>query len=223
MALPSSLAEAAKRFSHEEGGTLFMALVAALKTLLHRYLGQDDLRVATNVANRNRPGTEGLIGPLANTVILRTNLGGDPSWREVMRRVRATTLAAFVHQDLPFEELTETLRRERALQPVELSRVMIQLNNAALRPLASSGRALAFEEADPSMMLPLVTATTFDVILTLRESADGLVGRCVYKPRLLRAKAIDRLLRDFREVLEHMVTQPERPISAIRVSLNENA
>ena len=77
-ALPAGLAEAAKRFSHGEGGTLFMALVAALKTLLHRYLGQDDLRVATNVANRNRPGTEGLIGPLANTVILRTNLAWRP-------------------------------------------------------------------------------------------------------------------------------------------------
>ena len=89
--LPASLAEAAKRFSHREGGTLFMALVAALKTLLHRYSGQDDVRVATNVANRNRPGTEGLIGPLVNTVILRTDLGGDPSPREVMRRVRATT------------------------------------------------------------------------------------------------------------------------------------
>jgi len=223
VALPLKLVEAAKRLSREEGGTLFMVLVAALKTLLHRYLGQDDLRVATNVANRNRPGTEGLIGPLANTVILRTNLGGDPSCREVMRRVRATTLAAFVHQDLPFEELTETLGRERALKPAELSRIMILLQNTALRPLASSGQALAFEEADPSMMLPLVTATTFDVILTLRESADGLVGRCVYKPSLLRAGTIDCLLRDFQEVLEHMVTQPERPISVIPVSLNTNA
>jgi acyl-CoA synthetase (AMP-forming)/AMP-acid ligase II/acyl carrier protein len=221
VALPSSLAEAAKRFSHEQGGTLFMALVAALKTLLHRYLGQDDLRVATNVANRNRPGTEGIIGPLANTVILRTNLGGDPSGREVMRRVRATTLAAFAHQDLPFEELTATLKRERGLEPVELSRVMILLHNAALRPLAGSEQAFAFEEADPGMMLPLVTGTTFDVILTLREGGDGLVGRCVYKPGLLRVGTIDRLVRDFRQVLEQMVTQPERPISAIRVSERE--
>ena len=73
--------------------------------------------MATHVANRNRPETEALIGPLANTVILRTNLGGDPSPREVMRRVRATALAAFAHQDLPFEELVETLERERASSP----------------------------------------------------------------------------------------------------------
>jgi non-ribosomal peptide synthetase component F len=223
VALPANLSDTAKRFSHREGGTLFMVLVAALKTLLHRYLDQDDLRVATNVANRNRLGTEGLIGPLANTVILRTNLAGDPSCREVMRRVRATTLAAFASQDLPFEELTETLERERALKPVDLSRVMILLHNATLRPMASSGQALAFEEADPSMILPLVTATTFDVILALRECADGLVGCCIYKTHLLRAKTIDRLLRDFQEVLQHMVTQPDRPISAIRVSLNEKA
>jgi non-ribosomal peptide synthetase component E (peptide arylation enzyme) len=223
MALPANLSDTAKRFSHGEGGTLFMVLVATLKILLHRYLGQDDLRVATNVANRNRPGAEGLIGPLVNTVILRTNLGGDPSCREVIRRVRATTLAAFAHQDLPFEELTETLERERAVKPVELSRVMILLHNATLRPMASSGQALAFEEADPSMILPLVTATTFDVILALRESADGLVGCCIYKTHLLSAKTIDRLLRDFQEVLEQMVTQPERPISELRVSLNEKA
>ena len=134
VALPASLAEAAKRFSQQEGGTLFMALVAALKTLLHRYLGQDDVRVATNVANRNRPGTEGLIGPLANTVILRTNLGGDPSPREVMRRVRATTLAAFAHQDLPFEELVETLERERGLKPAALANVMILVAECHVAP-----------------------------------------------------------------------------------------
>ena len=93
-----------------------MVLVAALKTLLHRYLGQDDVRVATNVANRNRPGTEALIGPLVNTVILRTNLGGDPNPREVMRRVRATTLAAFAHQDLPFEELASDSRTRASPQ-----------------------------------------------------------------------------------------------------------
>ena len=217
VALPASLAEAAKRFSHREGGTLFMALVAALKTLLHRYSGQDDVRVATNVANRNRPGTEGLIGPLVNTVILRTNLGGDPSPREVMRRVRATTLAAFAHQDLPFEELVETLERERALEPVGAGPghdFVAECRTAAAGELRTR---LAFEEANPSMLMPLVTITTFDVILTLSESSHGLVGTCVYKPHLFGARTIDRMLRDFRKVLEHMVTQPERPISSIPV------
>jgi acyl-CoA synthetase (AMP-forming)/AMP-acid ligase II len=219
-ALPASLSEAAKRFSHREGGTLFMALVAALMTLLHRRLRQDDLRIATLVANRHRPGTELLIGPLVNTAILRTNLGGDPTPREVMRRVRGTVLAAFAHQDLPFEDLIEVLERERSLKPVTLANVLVLLQNATLRPTASSGHILTFEEADPSMLLPLVTITTFDVILMLHESGQGLMGTCVYKPHLFSAMTINCLLRDFQEVLEQMVAQPERPISAIRVSRN---
>jgi len=222
VALPARLSEALKRFSREEGGTLFMALIAAFKTLLHLYVAEDDVRVATLVANRNGPGSEHLIGPLANTVILRTNLGGDPSPREVMRRVRATALAAFAHQALPFEELVETLERERGLEPAALSKMMIWLHNAALRPIASSAHKLAFEEANPNMLLPLITMTKFDVILMLRESDRGLGGCCVYKPHLFRAGMIDRLLRDFRKVLEVMLTQPERPISKIRLSPNES-
>ena len=222
VALPARLSEAIKRFSQEEGGTLFMALVAAFKTLLHRYTAENDVRVATLVANRNRPGSEQLIGPLVNTVILRTNLGGDPSPREVMRRVRATALAAFAHQELAFEELAATLERERGLKPAALFKVMIWLQNASLRPTASSGHMLACEEADPSMLLPLVTITPLDVMLMLRESGRGLVGYCVYKPHLFRATVIDRLLRDFRKVLELMLTQPERPISTIRISPNKS-
>jgi non-ribosomal peptide synthetase component F len=218
--LPSRLGEAAKRFGHEEGGTLFMALVAALKTLLHGYLGQDDVRVATNIANRNRPGTEALIGPLVNTVVLRTNLGGDPTHREVMRRVRATALAAFAHPDLPFDELVQTLERERHLKWA-LANVMIILQNATLRPIASSAHKLALVEANLNMLLPLVTITSFDVILALTESPHGLEGTCVYKPHLFPIRKIDRLLRDFQEVLERMIKQPEQPISAMRVSPNE--
>jgi acyl-CoA synthetase (AMP-forming)/AMP-acid ligase II len=221
--VPASLSEAVKHFSHREGGTLFMALVAAFKTLLHRYLGQEDLRVATLVANRNRPGTEELIGPLANLVILRTNLGGDPSIREALRRVRATTLAAFANQDLPFEVLAETVARERNLKPAALAQVMIQLQNATLRPIASFGGALTFGEANPSMQVPLVTTTTFDIALMLHESRDGLIGSCIYKPYLFNPRTIDRLVRHYLSVLEQMVTQPERPISAISLSLNEGS
>jgi len=221
--LPANLAETVKRFANREGGTLFMALLAALKTLLYCYLSQEDLRVATLVANRNRPGTEGLIGPLVNTLILRTRLSGDPSPRELMRRVRATTLAAFAHQDLPFEELADVVLRERAVEPAALARVMIVLQNATLRPIATSGHALAFAEANPSTLIPLVTITTFDIILMLHESIDGLVGSCVYKPGLFDAATIDLLLRDFQSVLEQMITHPDRPISEIRIPTNEKS
>jgi len=221
-ALPAGSAQAAKRFSQREGGTLFMALVAALKTLLHRYLGQDDLRVATLVANRNRPGTEGLIGPLANTVVLRTSLAGDPNPLEVMRRVRATTLAAYANQDIPFEELVENLERERSGSSVPLSEVMLTLHNASLRPIIDCSHTLSLEEANPGMPVPLVTITPADVIFMLHETAHGLAGHCVYKPHLFSTATIDRLLRDFEGVLEQMVAQPERPISTIRISRNPN-
>jgi hypothetical protein len=222
VALAASLLEDIRRFSQQTGGTLFMALIAALKMLLYCHFGQEDSRVATLVANRNRPGTEGLIGPLVNTVVLRTNLGGDPNPREMMRRVRATTLAAFGHQDLPFEELVETLERERALKATALAQVMFVLHNASLRPMARLANAITLEEANPSMPLPLVTATNFDFALTLHEDAHGLVGSCVYKRNLFDEVSVDQLLGDFRSVLEQMVTQPVRPLSAIRTALTDN-
>jgi acyl-CoA synthetase (AMP-forming)/AMP-acid ligase II len=216
-AIPAELMDAASAFSHGQGGTLFMVLLAALKALLQRYLAQDDVRVATNVANRNRPGTETLMGRLANTVVLRTDLAGDPNARQLLRRVRTTTLGAFTHQNFPFEQLTEILARERGLPPGPLAPVMLLLNNASLRPSVSSAQ-LSFEEANPDIPVPLVTVTTFDIILILRETADGLMGTCIYKPALLGSRAVDRLLRDFRTVLEQMVAQPELPISAISLS-----
>jgi acyl-CoA synthetase (AMP-forming)/AMP-acid ligase II/acyl carrier protein len=219
--LPAKLSDAAKRFSQREGVTLFMTLMAAFKTLLHRYTDEDDLRVATHVANRNRPQTDGLIGPLVNMVVLRTSLGGDPTPREVLRRVRGTTVGAFANQDIPFEDVMEALERERALKPAALAQTMMWLQNSALRPVVGSGAGLTFEEVDPGMLLPLVTITTFDVTLMLREGTQGLVGTCVYKPHVFDTKAIDRLLRDFEQVLEHVITQPERPISEIPVSLDE--
>ncbi len=218
LAMPAELSDAAKDFSRREGVTLFVTLVAALKILLHRSTGEHDLRVATDVANRNRPQTEGLIGPIANTVILRTSLHDDPSAREVIRRVRATTLGALANQDLPFEMVVEALERDRAIEPAALAQVQISLQSHSLRSSISSDHGLALEEVDPGMMLPVVTMTTFDVILMLRDAAKGLVGTCVYKPQLFDAEAIDRLLRHFQQVLALMIMQPERPISVISVS-----
>jgi acyl-CoA synthetase (AMP-forming)/AMP-acid ligase II/acyl carrier protein len=223
LALPATLSEAVQRFSHQEGSTVFMALVAALKMLLHCYLGQDDLRVATPVANRHRPGTEALIGPLANTVILRTDLGGDPTAREVLRRVRGTTLAAYANQDLPLEELARVLQRDRGLQPTSLSSVMIILQNVTLRPRTRPGRTLSFQEANPSMLLPLVAATTFDLVLMLDEGPHELRGSCVYKADLFEGATIARMLGDFQFVLEGLVRQPQQSLSATRRLLNERS
>jgi hypothetical protein len=96
------------------------------------------------------------------------------------------------------------------------------LQNASLRPTSGAGHGFVFEEANPDMLQPLVTLTQFDIILMLRDSGRGLAGCCVYKPHLLRARTIDRLLRDFRHVLEVMLAQPDRPISTIRLSRNQS-
>ena len=112
------------------------------------------------------------------------------------------------------------LERERRLRPRSLANICILLQNDTLRPSLRSGHRLSLVEANPNMFLPLVTLTPFDVTLMLKESPDGLVGTCVYKPFFFRAKTIDRLLRDFEEVLERMTTHPERPISEMRVSRN---
>jgi Condensation domain/AMP-binding enzyme C-terminal domain/AMP-binding enzyme/Phosphopantetheine attachment site len=221
VALPPELAESARRFSRREGVTLFMTLLAAFKIVLYRRTGEDDVRVATHVANRNRPHTTRLIGPLVNTVILRTALNGDLGSREVVRRVRAAALAAYGNQDLPFEEVAAVLNEERGLEPAALAPALMWLQNDTLRPVASTGTALSFEEVDPSMLLPLVTLTGFDVTLMLRETTDGLVGTCVYQSRLFSSKTIDRLLADFQQVLEILVVEPDRPISTFPVATSE--
>jgi hypothetical protein len=217
-ALPGQLAEALKDLSHRHGSTLFMTLVAAFKMLLYGYTSQEDLRVATLIANRNWRELEDLIGLFVNTVILRTDLGGDPTCREVLRRVRATTLAAYAHQDLPFEDLVQTLERERGLKRSELCQVMLILQNAMLRPLQHNARSLTFLETDLSLVMPPMVATTFDIIVLLRERPPGLTVSAIYKRDLFDPESIDRLLSDFQHVLERLIAQPEQSLSTFRFS-----
>jgi acyl-CoA synthetase (AMP-forming)/AMP-acid ligase II len=221
--LPEELAQAAKRFSRREGVTLFMTLMAAFQTLLHRYANQNDVRVATLVANRNRPQTERLIGPLANTVILRSHLTGSLSAREVVQRVRSTTLAAFANQDVAFEEVVAALEEQSAVEPEDLAQCIMWLQNASLRPIVKSTQGLALEELDPGLLLPVATLTAFDVMLMLRETSQGLVGTCVYKPQLFRGEEIHHLLQDFGQVLEQMIKRPQRRISELSISGNKKA
>ena len=167
--LPEALVERLRGLSIGEGCTLFMTCLAALKILLYSYTGQEDLCVATLIANRTRRETEGLIGLFVNTVLLRTDLSGNPTCQEVLQRVRATTLAAYAHQDLPFEELVKTLERERNLQRSSLCQVMIVWQNYMLRPLHDLAPSLIFQEVEPSLVVHNMALTTFDIILILHE------------------------------------------------------
>src|SRR3972149_8108074 len=110
LVLPKTLSESPKALSRQEGLTLFMTLLAAFKTLLYRYTGQEDIIVGSLIANRNRAEFEGLIRFFGNALVLRTDLSGNPTFRELLSRVREVALGAYAHQNLPFEKLVEELR-----------------------------------------------------------------------------------------------------------------
>ena len=130
--LSRELSEAIKKLGLEEGVTPFMTLLAAFQTLLYRYTGQDDIIVGTPSAGRNRPELEPLIGPFINPLALRTNLSGNPLFRELLKRVRAVALSAYAHQELPFDKLVEELRPQRDLSHTPLFQVMLIFQNAPL-------------------------------------------------------------------------------------------
>ena len=132
--LPANLTAALKELSLGEGVTLFMTLLSAFETLLHRYSGQDDMIVGTDVANRNRFEIEGLIGFFVNLLALRTKLTGNPSFRELLGRVRDVTIGAYAHQDVPFEQIVSALRPERHVSKTPLVQVPGVLPDLQLRP-----------------------------------------------------------------------------------------
>src|SRR5262249_4685313 len=138
-ALPKALSEKLKELSQKEGATLFMTLMAAFQTLMHRDSGQEQLIVSTGVANRNRLETEPLIGCLINILLLRADFAGNPSFQELLQQVRETALAAYAHQDLPFEQLVDSLQPQRDLSYNPLTQVMLVLLNEPLNAFGLTG------------------------------------------------------------------------------------
>ena len=130
MAVDWGTLEGLKALSQREGATLFMVLMAAFKVLLYRYSGQRDIVVGTPIANRKRGELEGLIGFFVNTLALRTDLSGDPTFQELLKREREVALGAYGHQDIPFEQLVAELRPERNLGHSPIFQVMLALQNA---------------------------------------------------------------------------------------------
>jgi len=139
LTLSPTLTQALKALSQGHGVTLFMTLLAAFQTLLHRYSGQDDIAVGTLIANRHRAELEGLIGFFVNILVLRTDLSGDPSFRELLERVRAVTLGAYEHQDVPYEKVLEALRPPRDLSRNPLFQILVVLHNTPQQAPALPG------------------------------------------------------------------------------------
>ena len=129
VSIPKGLARAVRMLGQQEGATLFVTLLAAFQILLQRHSGQDDVVVGSYVAGRNRSDIEGLIGFFVNTLVFRTDMAGDPTFRELLGRVREVVIGATDHQDLPFERLVEDLNPERTLSHSPLFQVMMTLRN----------------------------------------------------------------------------------------------
>ncbi|HEY6548753.1 MAG TPA: amino acid adenylation domain-containing protein, partial [Vicinamibacteria bacterium] len=167
--LPKALREDLLALGRREGGTLFTTLMAAWNVLLHRYTGQDDLLVGVPIAGRSRAELEGLIGLFVNTLVVRTSLAGDPTFRELLARVREVMLEAYAHPDLPFEKLVEELQPERELSRNPLFQVMLALYNAPWSPFRLDG-------VQASLLPTASSRARFDLTLSLLETKDGLLA-----------------------------------------------
>jgi amino acid adenylation domain-containing protein len=193
--------------ARSEGATLFMTLLAAFNVLLSRYSGQEDIVVGSPIANRNRKETEGLIGFFVNMLALRTDLSGDPSFRELLRRVRDTAQGAYAHQDLPFEKLVEEMAPERSLSHSPLFQVMFTVQTGPARAQSTGGsRAREGDE---------VTTAKYDLSLTLTSGADGLHCLLEYSTDLFDRERMQRLLGHYLTILEGLVAAPDLPISRL--------
>ncbi|HEX3530991.1 MAG TPA: condensation domain-containing protein, partial [Thermoanaerobaculia bacterium] len=199
------------RLSRQHGATLFMTLLAGFAALLHRVAGdgeRDELVVGTPIAGRTRVESEPLIGFFVNTLVLRVDLAGDPDPVTLLSRVRGTTLAAYAHQELPFERLVEELVTERDRSRAPLVQVMLALQNAAAGPLELPGLELT------AVALPSGTAK-LDLTVALGETAQGLVGEMEYSRDLFDRATIERLAGRFVRLLAGIVAAPLRPLSEL--------
>ncbi|MEM9509540.1 MAG: amino acid adenylation domain-containing protein, partial [Cyanobacteria bacterium P01_E01_bin.35] len=208
LSLDSTLTKALKVLSQQEEVTLFMTLLAAFKTLLYRYTFEEDILVGSPIANRNRTETEQLIGFFINTLVLRTDLSGNPTFNELLERVRQITWDAYDHQDLPFEKLVEELQPERDLSYSPLFQVKFMLDNAPQEELKLSDLTLNFLDSKT------VTAK-LDLSLDMYETDSGLLGSFEYNTDLFDETTIARMADHFCSLLSGIVDNPKQPISQL--------
>lgn len=203
MILPKSLSEALKELSQCEGVTLFVTLLAAFQTLLARYTSQDDIIVGSPVAGRTMAGTKELIGLFENTLVLRTDLSNDPSFRELLRRVREMVLAAYTHQDQPFAKLVEELQLRRDLSRNPLFQVKFALEDAPKAAFELQELTVRHQEIDRK-------TTRFDLGLQLADTPEGLRGSFEYNTDLFDAATIRRMAGHLYVLLEGILADPEK-------------
>ncbi|PSO74788.1 MAG: non-ribosomal peptide synthetase [Cyanobacteria bacterium QH_3_48_40] len=207
--LSPEMTKALQSLSQQQEATLYMTLLAAFQTLLYRYTGEVDVAVGSPIANRNRPEIENLIGFFANTLVLRTDLSGDPSFLKLLERVREVALAAYSNQDVPFEKLVEELQPERNLSHSPLFQVLFSFHDIPVLPELPG---LTFE------LLEMDSGTAkFDLsLLTRLDTQQGtIIATLEYNLDRFEEGTIARLAECFQSLLTDIVAQPEQPISAL--------
>ncbi len=206
--LPPHLGEALGAFARRRGATLFMGILAAFDALLHRYTGQPDLVVGSPVAGRNWREVEPLIGLFINTLVLRADLSGDPSFAALLSRVTRSTVDVYTHQELPFEKLVAELSTARTLAHAPVFQVMLILQNAPRGEGRLGDLVLRGQDVDPG-------TSKFDLRLALSEWQRGLGGSLVYNRDLFDGSTIARFWVHFGELLSGVLADPERRLSEL--------
>ncbi|HEX5601554.1 MAG TPA: AMP-binding protein, partial [Pyrinomonadaceae bacterium] len=204
--LPRSLTEELKTLSRGEGVSLFMSLMATFQLLLWRYTVQDDIAVGTPVANRTRAETEDLIGFFVNALVIRTDMSGNPTFRQLLQRVKEKALDAYAHQDIPFEKLVEELAPERNLSVTPLFQVVFAMQNTPSPEIRLKDLQLTLVESERE-------TSKFDIVLAMWEAGQDLEGSLEYNTDLFEEATMERLLRHFQTLLEGIVADPDASIA----------
>ncbi|MBN3925209.1 non-ribosomal peptide synthetase [Nostoc sp. NMS4] len=209
--IPASVVQEVRQLAQQEGVTLFMTLLASFKILLQRYTGQDNIVVGTDVANRNQAEIEPLIGFFINLLVLRTDLSANPTFLELLQRVRTQTLSAYTHQDLPFDELVRELQPERHLSNiVPLFQVLFVLQNTPISTLELPGITLKTLELE-------TRNSRFDLALFLTETEQGIVGKWQYNADLFAAETITLFTNSWQTLINSIISQPQSQINTLEM------
>ena len=204
--LPKRLSDALRALSKQENTTLYMTLLAAFSTLLYRYSGQEDILIGTPDSGRARLEVGSLLGAFVNPLVLRNNLSGNPTFRDLLKRAREEVFAALGHADLPFEQLVRYLRPERATGQNPFIQVLLTLQPPA-HPLPSGW--------SPRQMVLPNDLDRFDLSLNLEERAEGIIGSLEYNIDLFEAATIERMIGHWQTLLEGIVADPNQPITSL--------
>jgi len=213
--LAPDLSTAIFKLAQQAGASKFMLLLAAFKVLLHRYSGQSDIVVGSPMSRRTLHETENLIGLFLNVSVLRTDVTGDVTFRELLQQVRQTTLEAFANQSVPFEKIVEQLQPTRDLSRTPFFQVMFTLQDPATPPVTLGGgaRAEAFElDLDVS---------PYELTLLMQEKDGGLEATLEYKIDLFSAETIDRMLQHYQTLLEGIAENPDARVSELPLLTSE--